>query len=31
MGFLGLVPKEETTGSSRKLGSITKAGNAQVT
>jgi len=29
MGFLGLVPKEETTGGSRKLGSITKAGNAQ--
>ena len=29
MGFLGLVPKEETTGGNRKLGSITKAGNAQ--
>ena len=29
MAFLGLVPKEETTGNSRRLGSITKAGNAQ--
>jgi transposase len=28
MAFLGLVPKQETTGNSRKLGSITKAGNA---
>lgn len=28
-GFLGLVPKEETTGETRRLGSITKAGNAQ--
>jgi transposase len=27
--FLGLVPKEETTGESRWLGSITKAGNSQ--
>jgi transposase len=29
MAFLGLVPKEETTGNTRRLGSITKAGNAQ--
>ena len=29
MAFLGLVPKEETTGNTRHLGSITKAGNAQ--
>ena len=28
-GFLGLVPKEETSGDTRRLGSITKAGNAQ--
>ena len=28
MAFLGLVPHEHTTGSNRKLGSITKAGNA---
>jgi transposase len=28
MAFLGLVPEEHTTGSNRKLGSITKAGNA---
>jgi len=28
-GFLGLVPKEETTGDTRRLGAITKAGNAQ--
>jgi transposase len=28
MAFLGLVPKEHTTGDSRKLGSITKTGNA---
>jgi transposase len=28
-GFLGLVPKEETTGDARRLGSITKAGNSQ--
>jgi len=27
MGYLGLVPKEHTTGESRRLGSITKAGN----
>jgi transposase len=27
MGFLGLVPKENTTGERRRLGSITKAGN----
>ncbi len=27
MGFLGLVPKEDTTGERRRLGSITKAGN----
>lgn len=27
MGYLGLVPKEETTANSRHLGSITKAGN----
>jgi len=29
MGFLGLVPKENTTGNTRRLGAITKAGNAQ--
>lgn len=29
MAFLGLVPKEETTANTRRLGSITKAGNAQ--
>lgn len=28
MAFLGLVPKEATTGNTRRLGSITKAGNA---
>ena len=28
MGFLGLVPRENTTGQTRRLGSITKAGNA---
>lgn len=28
MAFLGLVPREHTTGDSRKLGGITKAGNA---
>ena len=28
MAFLGLVPKEKTTGDDRKLSSITKAGNA---
>jgi transposase len=28
MAFLGLVPKENTTGETRRLGSITKAGNA---
>ncbi|AHF89101.1 transposase [Opitutaceae bacterium TAV1] len=28
MAFLGLVPKEESSGQTRKLGSITKAGNA---
>ena len=28
MAFLGLVPREHTTGESRKLGGITKAGNA---
>jgi transposase len=28
MAFLGLVPREATTGDSRTLGSITKAGNA---
>jgi len=28
MAFLGLVPKEHTTGDSRKLGGITKTGNA---
>jgi transposase len=28
MGFLGLVPSEHTTGKSRKLGGITKAGNS---
>lgn len=27
MAFLGLVPREETTGNSRHLGAITKAGN----
>ena len=29
MAFLGLVPKENTTGNTRRLGAITKAGNAQ--
>jgi len=29
MAFLGLVPKEHTTGDTRRLGAITKAGNAQ--
>ena len=29
MAFLGLVPRENTTGDSRRLGAITKAGNAQ--
>lgn len=29
MGFLGLVPKQDSTGDNPKLGSITKAGNAQ--
>jgi transposase len=29
MAFLGLVPKESTTGETRRLGAITKAGNAQ--
>lgn len=28
MAFLGLVPREHTTGTDRRLGSITKAGNA---
>lgn len=28
MAFLGLIPQEHTTGESRKLGSITKTGNA---
>lgn len=28
MAFLGLIPREHTTGESRRLGSITKAGNA---
>jgi transposase len=28
MAFLGLVPQEHTTGTSRKLGGVTKAGNA---
>jgi len=28
MAFLGLVPREHTTGDSRKLGGITKSGNA---
>ena len=28
MAFLGLVPQEHTTGTSRRLGGITKAGNA---
>ena len=28
MAFLGLVPHETTTGDNRKLGGITKAGNA---
>jgi transposase len=28
MGFLGLVPLEKTTGNTRRIGSITKAGNA---
>lgn len=29
MAFLGLVPREESTGEARHLGAITKAGNAQ--
>ena len=29
MAFLGLVPRENSTGDHRKLGAITKAGNAQ--
>jgi transposase len=29
MAFLGLVPKENSTGDTRRLGAITKAGNAQ--
>jgi len=29
MAYLGLVPREESTGNSRRLGAITKAGNAQ--
>jgi len=29
MAYLGLVPKENSTGDDRKLGAITKAGNAQ--
>jgi len=29
MAFLGLVPRENTTGDTRRLGAITKAGNAQ--
>jgi transposase len=29
MAFLGLVPKENSTGNTRRLGAITKAGNAQ--
>jgi transposase len=29
MAFLGLVPREKSTGDERKLGGITKAGNAQ--
>jgi transposase len=29
MAYLGLVPREESTGDSRRLGAITKAGNAQ--
>ncbi len=28
MGFLGLVPLEKSTGTTRRVGSITKAGNA---
>ena len=28
MAYLGLVPKENTTGDTRRLGGITKAGNA---
>jgi transposase len=28
MAFLGLIPREKTTGNSRRLGAITKAGNA---
>lgn len=30
MGYLGLVPSEHTTGSKRRLGSITKTGNGHV-
>ena len=29
MAFLGMVPKENTTGNTRRLGAITKTGNAQ--
>jgi transposase len=29
MAFLGLVPREDSTGDTRHLGAITKAGNAQ--
>jgi hypothetical protein len=29
MAYLGLIPREESTGDSRHLGAITKAGNAQ--
>ncbi len=29
MAFVGLIPKENSTGTTRRLGSITKAGNAQ--
>jgi len=29
MAFLGLVPKEDSTGDTRRLGAITKSGNAQ--
>jgi transposase len=29
MAFLGLVPREDSTGDTRRLGAITKAGNAQ--
>jgi transposase len=30
MGYLGLVPSEQTTGSKRRLGAITKTGNGHV-